>query len=358
MAHYQRIARTMIAASVAVSGFTSLAAAEPFVYVPMGSNNNITVIDAANDKVVDQINDLPAIHGLAITPDGKFLVAGSYDERPVGTLPIKPDSVSSEDHKAHHTNKAKSADSQSANMISTVSIIRRSDKTIAGAIDVAGAVHHVSVSANGLTAAVTRPNKDAISVIDLEKSAVIANTKTGSLPNYTSFSEDGKSIYVSNAGDGTVAILSGPDWKKQASIKVGDSPEHLVTSKNGKLLYVNNVNDGTVSEIDLVAKAVKRTFTIGSTLHGIDLSNDGKFLFVTDLGNDRIVKVNIADGTNENIKLSPEPYHLAAIPGTDKIYITSAAEPIIWVFNSDIGTVGLKIDIGGKGHQITTSPAM
>ena len=50
------------------------------VYVTLGSADEVLVIDAAGDRVVDKITGLEAAHGLASTPNGDFLVVGSYAE--------------------------------------------------------------------------------------------------------------------------------------------------------------------------------------------------------------------------------------------------------------------------------------
>ena len=41
------------------------ALAEPFVYVPLGGEGKILVIDAARDEIVDTIHGVTAVHGLA-----------------------------------------------------------------------------------------------------------------------------------------------------------------------------------------------------------------------------------------------------------------------------------------------------
>ena len=79
------------------------ALAEPFVYVPLGGENKIVVVDAAKDEIVDTISGLAAVHGLAGTPDGRFLIAGSFETRASGSKTVaKPAAVSEDDHAAHH----------------------------------------------------------------------------------------------------------------------------------------------------------------------------------------------------------------------------------------------------------------
>jgi hypothetical protein len=60
------------------------ALAEPLVYVPLGGEGKIVVVDAAKDEVVDTISGVTAVHGLAGTPDGQFLSAGSFEKREAG----------------------------------------------------------------------------------------------------------------------------------------------------------------------------------------------------------------------------------------------------------------------------------
>jgi len=330
--------------------------AEPLVYVPLGGGGKIVVVDAAKDQVVETIDGLAAVHGLAATPDGRYLIAGSYKERAVSGTPVKPQGVSEDEHAAHHQPPAAESEKSAEASVSAVSVIRTSDRTIVRAIDVPGAVHHVAVSPDGQYAAVTRPNENSISVIDLTTYEISADIATGSFPNYSVFSPDGTRIYVSNAGDDTVAVVNAKSWGIETTFAVGSSPEHVVLSKNGKTLYVNNVDDGTVSVVDTETGQMGNTILVGSTLHGIDLSEDGSKLFVASLGDDKIAQIDLASGAVKTADLSPEPYHLATIAGTGKLYVSSADEPKLWVVGQkNLDVLGLVV-IGGKGHQMVQVP--
>jgi len=292
---------------------------------------------------------------LAATPDGRYLVAGSYDDRAPGSAIAKPKDMSEDEHAAHHKAPANKKGSDEAT-VSTVSVIKSSDKSIVRAIEVPGAVHHVSISPDGRYAVVTRPNEDAISVIDLESYQVVANPNTGSLPNYTAFSPDSTRLYVSNAADNTIAMIEVGHWASRTLIAVGKSPEHVVLSGDGKTLYANNVEDGTVSVVDTNSLVTTKVIPIGSTVHGIDISDDGTRLFVASLGDDKMVQIDLATGAKKDLELNPEPYHLAAISGSGKLYISSADKPKIWVVDQKtLGVLG-EITIGGKGHQMVIMP--
>ena len=72
------------------------------IYVPLGSANAVAVVDAATDRVVAEIPGVTASHGLAVSRDGNFLVAGSLMDRPKGALPPKPEGMSESEHASHH----------------------------------------------------------------------------------------------------------------------------------------------------------------------------------------------------------------------------------------------------------------
>ena len=332
------------------------AVAGPLVYVPLGGENKIVVVDAAKDKIVGTINGLAAVHGLAGTPDGRFLIAGSFETRVPDKAVAKPKGVSEDEHAAHHG--AASAGAKNAlpgkatSEVSTVSVIRTSDGSVIRRIDVPGAVHHVAVSGDGRFAVVTHPNEGSISAIDLGSYKVVATVLTGPLPNYAAFAPGGDRLYVSNAGNDTISEVDTARWIVRSNAVVGNSPEHIVLSRDGATLYVNNVEGGTVSVVDVGDQTVVKTIRLGTTLHGIDLSDDGGTLFVAVLGGDKIVAVDLATGAERSIPLAPSPYHLAVIRGTGKFYVSSVSEPKIWVIDQRDLKVRGEIQIGGKGHQM------
>ncbi len=333
-------------------------AAADRVFVPLGSENAIAVIDVREDRVVGRIGGVTNIHGLAATPDRRFLVAGSLDERTPGeALPPKPEGMSEAEHRSHHSAPAAGAP-DSPGSESTLTILRTSDGAKVYAMSVPGSVHHVAVDPTGHYAVVTHPSRGGISAVHLHHGTVEAIVATGSVPNYAVFGRDGRSVFVSNAGDGTVSEIAVAGWRVLRSIPVGAGAAHMVLSRDGQRLYVNNADDGTVSELSLGENTVTRTFAVGSALHGMDLSDDGQTLFVADREDDRLAAVNLGTGAVRAVALGPSPYHVSVVRGADKLYVSSADEPKIWVL--DAGTLELRgeIAIGGHGHQIAAAASL
>ncbi len=330
----------------------SLAAAEPLVYIPLGSAGEILVLDAETDQTLKAIEDVPAVHGLAGTSDGRYLVAGSYEEAAANgaEAPAKPDSVSQADHEAHHT-KGGSIQSTNEDAVSSLSVIDTKNGEVIRRIAVPGAVHHVTVSSTGLTAVVTHPNQDAISVVSLESFEVTKTIKSGSLPNYAVFNSDGTRLYVSNSGDNKISELDSETWKVRREFVTKASPEHMVISLDDEKLYGNNADDGSVFEISLSDRALA-LFEVGGLLHGIDLSDDGQTLFVSAREGNQVVAIDLESGEIARSATMPSPYHLTAIDGTAELYVSSAEEPKIWVFDQQTLSKSKEIAVRGEGHQM------
>ena len=343
----------VVALAGAIFAPVVLAAAER-MFIPLGDGNAIVIVDIAEDKVVGRIDDVPASHGLAGTPDGRYLIAGSSQTRPIGTPLAKPAAVSEEDHKVHHEPGKEGA--KTAGLISTVTIVRQADGKIERRIDVPGAVHHVATSPDSRFAVVTHPAGNGISVIDLSSFAVTKTIPTGLVASYAVFSADGTRLYVTNGGSGTVSDVDARSWSVVGTFKVGRSPEHEVLSPDGRELYVNNVKDGSVSAIVLADPRATRTYRVGRNPHGIAVSDDGATLYVAVEDDNKVLALDPKTGRQKALGLSPAPYHAAVIRGHGKLYVSSAGAPKMWVVDLKSFTVIREVPIGGKGHQMVQSP--
>lgn len=323
--------------------------AGPRVFIPTGESAEVAIIDAVAQQVVGRIEGLPAAHGLALTPDGRRLIVGSFEEHAAdAALPDRPAGVSAADHAAHHGAGAKA---EATAAVSTLSIVDATTGDILRRIDVPGAVHHVVVSPDGRTAVVTQPGADSITAIDLDGGAVLATVRVGAVPNYAAFAPDGGTLFVSAAGEDAVITMDAARWQVTGRIATGAGPEHLVLAPDGRRLYVANVGDGTVSVIDPATRQSIGALVAGLSPHGIDLSADGRTLFVAANGDGRLIAIELADQTRREAALALAPYHLRVVPGTGMLYVSSNEAPTVRVIDAATLAVVAEIPLGGSGHQ-------
>jgi YVTN family beta-propeller protein len=341
------IAMTVVAAD-AVS-------AAPEIYIPLGAANKVQIIDTATQQSTAVIEDLANVHGLAITPDQHYLVAGSFSEVPADSddAPPRPATVSQAEHEKHHAAPAVS-DGPSVNK-SYVSIVDAASLQVVRRVAVRGAVHHVAISPDNRFAVTTHPGAGGISVIDLETFTVAHAVETGSAPNYAVFTSNSDKLYVSNAGDDTVSEVDVETWTVKRRIATGSSPEHVVLSLDDGTLYVNNVADGSVSAISLTGDLTRQTYRVGSAPHGIDLSDDGDTLFASSQGEGRLVAIDLITGQTRDIALAPAPYHVTTIPGSGTVFVSSRAEKRVWILDQDTLALRGEFTIDGIGHQMAVA---
>jgi YVTN family beta-propeller protein len=341
----------LLAALVALLPVSAMAGTD--VYVPLGSVNAVAVVDADTDRVVAEIPGVIASHGLAVSRDGRYLVAGSLLKHPKGAPPPKPTDMSEAEHASHHgsaeTTPPGAGESQGAG---TVYLIDANARRILRQIEVPGAVHHALITPNGRYAVVTHPGRASVSVVDIHAHRVKKELPTGLAPNYAVSGSDGTRVYVSNAGEGTVSEIDTANWTVLRNLPAGKTPEHLVLSPDERYLYAVNPAAGTVSRLDLESGAVTATYAVGRESHGVALSDDGRFLYASSKADNKLVAFNLASGQRHTISLEPAPYHVAAIRGTAKLYVSSRAEPKIWVIDQQTLAVRGEIPIRGEGHEL------
>jgi len=326
--------------------------AAPLMYVPSGGANDLVIIDLDSDTIVGRIPELENAHGLAASPGGDYLVAGSMQQKDTGAAPEaeKPAAVSEAEHAAHHAGAAKPAQATS---LSYVSIIRPEQGRVMRRIAVRGFTHHTAVSPDGKYAVAVHSGAGGITVIDLEGMAVIREIQTGQSPNYALFSHNGERLYISDAFSGTVSEIDTRGWRERRNIAVGKEPEHMVLAPDGATLYVANVGDGQVAAVNLDTGLVKKRYPIGDQPHGIDITADGQFLFASSQGGGKLVRIDLNSGESLSVGLQPAPYHLDYADAVRKLYVSSRKEAKIWIVDPTSLAVRGEINIGrGIAHQM------
>lgn len=350
--------RSYVAMTAALMLSTAIASAQPVVFVPEGSADTVLMVNAETGETIKRITGVEAVHGLSGAPGVPYLVAGSYsetDRAEIAKLP-QPEGVSEDEHAGHHSAVKDKPIGPAGAGISILSILDAETGEIVRRIEVPGAVHHTAVSPDGRYAVATHPSGDGISVIDLTSFKLTAFVPTGSMPNYAAFGSDSGVVYVSNAGNGTISEVDLARGIVRRNLTAGLGPEHIIIDADKAVLYAVDADAGDVIELSLSDGAVLRNFAIGGELHGMDLSDDRATLFVAGRGEDKVATITLANGDVQFAPLSPQPYHLTNVPGTGRLFVTSAAEPKVWIVDEATMAVRGEFPIQGEGHQMVAMP--
>ena len=327
-----RIVSISLAALATLVGTVSAAAA-PTVYIPLGSGNQVIAVDGATSRITATYPDVANPHGLVATPDGEYLIAASMKETPVPA------------GAPHDTPNSK------------LFLIHPIHGHVMLTVPVTGWTHHMAITPDGRYAISTHPTRGYISVVDLAQNKVARTVATGPAPNYALLTRNGRRAFVSNSGNGTLSEVDTASWTVVRTLEGGRGPEHLVFAPDERIIYVANPRAGTVTAVDVAAGKATRTFPVGKDAHGLDISDDGRTLFASARGDEKLVAIDIASGTQRALALAPAPYHLDAIRGAGKVYVSSSKAPTIWVIDQRSfeleGTISLP---AGEGHQMAVVP--
>ena len=338
---------------LATSLSATMAIAEPLrVYIPEGSADAVRVVDGNTGALIARVSGTEAVHGLAGSQSGRYLVAGSYtetDRTEIATT--RPEAVTGDEHASHHAKPSRNIGPEGAG-ISLLSIIEVDSGEILRKVEVPGAVHHTAVSPDGRYAIATHPSEDGISVVDLETFDLIAWVPTGSMPNYVVFGSDPALAYVSNAGNGTVSEVDIVRGIVRRNFVLGEAPEHLAITADGQRLYAADADAGRILELSVSDGVETRSFNIGGGIHGLDLSEDGAKLFVAAKETDRLVAIDLISGDMRFAQLAPAPYHLTTVQGSGNIFVSSREEPKVWIVDAASLLPKGEIAIEGEGHQM------
>ncbi len=298
--------------------FTLPVFAAPTVYMPLGSGNAVIAIDGASDKITATYPGVENSHGLVA--DDEYVIAGSFKE---------------------------------AQGKSLLYLVHPVHGHVMLTVPVEGPVHHLAIVPDGRYVLSTHPTRGGISVLDLQSNQIARTVKTGPAPNYALVTKDGAKAYVSNSGNGTISEIDLATWKVLRELKAGPAPEHMVFSHDEQIIYVTNPRAGTVSAVSVARGDVTQTYHVGAGTHGLAISDDKKRLFATSQKEGKLVAIDLGTGAASSINLAPEPYHMGAVTGAGKLYVSSRKAPKLWVIDQDSLSVLGEIALPkGEGHQM------
>jgi YVTN family beta-propeller protein len=205
----------------------------------------VDVVDTGSMKVIKSIPTKGGVHNTYVTPDGKYVVAGSIvgkiitviDEQtlqPAWELPL--------DSGVRPITFEKAADGSTSRMFVQLSNfhgfavvdfqthrvldrIKLPDQPSGGEAEAGAPSHGIGVSPDGKTLWVNSSQANAVFVYSLPDLKVLGYAKTGEVPDWLTFTPDSKTIYVANSGANSVSAIDTKTRTEVARISVGEVPK-------------------------------------------------------------------------------------------------------------------------------------
>lgn len=218
-----------------------------------GAQGGVDVIDLVGEQRTKTIRVLGGVHNPFITPDSKFVVAGSTGgavatvidtelERAVWSIHFEG-GVRPVAFEANPDGSTKRMFAQITNFhgfavvdwaqkreVSRVTLpeipeAQRNKDGIQGS-----PAHGILIAPDGKTLWSTSKFNSAVYVYSMPDLKYLGEVKVGTVPDWLTFTPDSKKVYVANAHDNTVSVIDVAARKELTRIKVGQVPKRNITA--------------------------------------------------------------------------------------------------------------------------------
>jgi len=251
------------------------------VYTANYREGVLNIIDGINFYIKDKIDLGRNIHGIDVSPDGKFLYVTSGDLQ-----------------EGEEFNYIMIYDTQEKKIVKEIESNSKSPA-------------HISFSNDSKFAFVSNVMSNDISIINTEKQEIIQTVPVGNTPNEGKLSMDGKWLYVANLMDNVLSIVDIEGGSEIERIPAGRGTHGVAVTDDDKYVWTANRFSNDVTIIDLENKEVIQTIVTGETPnHVFKVPNSNK-MYVSNLDSGDIAVVNI--DTYEvmgKIKVGSKPHEI------------------------------------------------
>ncbi len=247
--------------------------AAPTVYIPTGTGNVVVAVDAATDTVTATYTGVENSHGLVATPDGEYLVAGSLSETPL--KPGQPKNTANSQlffiHPAHgHVMSTIPVAGWSHHLAitpdgryvlaahgarGTMGVVDLQSNTETRTVPTGRVPNFILVTRDGRRAYVSNTGGNDIAEVDLTTWKVTRRLEGGPAPTHMAFSRDEKKIYVGNAAAGKVSEVDVASGKISRSFRIGKGVHGVDVSDDGRTLFVTSQQEQKLVAVDLATGA-------------------------------------------------------------------------------------------------------
>jgi YVTN family beta-propeller protein len=246
-----------------------------WVYVASDGASTLSIIDSATDKVVENLEVGKNPHGVSVTPDGKYVLVGVYDT-------------------------------------DSVAIIDTSSRKVVGSVPV-GKPHNIAVHPNGRLAYVgsQNPGKFSLAIIDLIDRKLIGTVALEKTPRGLEFVPDGKHLYITQAGLESVAVLEPATNKIVKEIPAGVSPHYANFTADGKRGLVAVQGPSLLVVFNPQTNSVEKSIKVGSRPHWVASAPGGKSALTTNEDSNDVSIVDLETGAVTSVPVGNAPRKIA-----------------------------------------------
>jgi YVTN family beta-propeller protein len=299
-----------------------------WLYVASDGASTVSVVDTATDKLVENIEVGKNPHGVVITRDGKYVLVGVYDTDSVAFI-----------------------DTATRKVIASVLV---------------GKPHNIAIHPNGQIAYAgsQTPGKFSLAIIDLVTRKVTETVPMKNTPRGLEFDPNGKRLYITQAGIDSVIVVDPANNKAVAEIPVGVSPHYANFTPDGKRGLTAVQGPSLLTVFDPQTNHIEKSIQVGSRPHWVASGPQGNSALTTNEGSNDVSIVDLENGTVTNIPVGNAPRKIAVQTitnqqqsSTERVKIDRFAF-VPSLLQVNLGKTVTWTNDDGTPHSITVSNAL
>lgn len=378
--------RRLLPGAIAVLGLARPALGEgprSVLYVDNTAGNDITVVDAAADRVIGTIETGPAPHGLAVSPDGSRLYVSSEGRDELIAIDTATDSLLWRRPLLGRPNELSiSADGRrvfvpirGGNFVEVVDTQTR--RTVA-CIPIGVRPHNSYRSPDGRLIFATSMGGDSVSLIDPDSLRVVGVIPLTGEPRPLAISPDSRYVYAQLTGLHGLVVADVARRRVIRRVELppadvtvvsayGYTPSHGIAIRPGRPeLWSNNVYGDSVDIFSLPDLRLVGNVPVGGEPDWMDFSKDGRRLFVSNPETNDVSVIDCdrrAQITRIPVGLAPKRVLFANLPECREDspgWRAAAGRPSATdYYLKDGGLLGCDLDsFGGRARPLAEWPAL
>ncbi len=270
----------------------SLIARDPTnrLFVTNEGDDTVSVLDAATGELVKTIEIGGRPRGIGFSPDRTHVYVALGDDNAIGV--IDTDSLAIVDKLPAGSDPEAFAVHPDGNIYLSneddgeASVLNPSTGEILAQIRVGIEPEGVAIGPGGDRVYVTSESTSMVHVISVPEHEVVANILVGARPREIAFSEDGKFGYVTCEVGGEVVkwelatnqIVERKKLRREIRLV---KPKGIRRGPDGDAFYIATGRGDVVAILDAETLELEGTIPVGRRVWGMAFSNDGKTLYVT-----------------------------------------------------------------------------
>ncbi len=265
------------------------------------SHRTLSILDPHRSAVVAEIPLPDQPHGVATSPDGRYIYVANRRRNRVLAFPR--DAM---DHPVEWPLEAAPgalAASEDGRRLCVVlpdinraAVLDTATGSVVGSVATGDWPQAVVVNRAGTRAYVANQRDNSLTVLDLETPAVVATWPVGLGPVAVTLAGEEAWVAVVCSIDDSVQIFDAATGTHRATVEVGDRPEAITLAADDTTAYVANFLGSSVSAIDLTTGELKATIPTSRHPSGVALSASGEYLYVANRFADTVTILRLPSG--------------------------------------------------------------